>query len=241
MVPVTRLAKDLCISALMMTGEFELNEMPEPNQIAEALYWLNLLIDTFSSNGALIAFETQLDFMLTANKRTYTISNNTFSDIHGFPFVSLKTANITWENVVYPVDIYTPEQINFHWQIDNVKNLPAAVVFQRTLQETQLQFWPIPILDFNIFIRGKAYLANVDLNTDMSIVPSYYHRPLIYGLTKDLCPLYGSNAWTPAMNEDYERSMSNIIGSNDSDNTLKPQTELRPVFYNPNRFYWQGM
>lgn len=214
-----RTANDIIVRAYYLIGELSPDEIPSGSQITEGLYYLNDLLDHFSSLGILIPFIRNLTFDMTVGKDKYTISNvpGQTSDITFNRIVELDYVNVIREKISYPVRVIKRSDLFDNTRLLTIQTRPGYVLLLRDDLETTLQFYPVPEFAYEANIRAKFMLDHLELFVGLEQVPPYCNRFLRYALARELTAVFPSSNWTQTNEESYQTMLSNLTAATDLD------------------------
>ncbi len=225
-----RTANDIIIRSYYLMGELSPDELPDAAQIAEGLYYLNDLLDFFSSAGIFIPFITELNFNLVANQDKYIFSNNVPADVVADQIVEIDYCNVLRDNISYPVRVISRSELFNSTRLVNIKTRPGLVILNRQELFSEIQFYPTPTFNYECNLRVKSYLDSLELQDVINEVPRYFYRFLRYALARELTAVYPSGNWTPKMEKEYEFMYQQLTAASDLDMTIYPDNILMDPF-----------
>lgn len=214
MPQTSRTANDIIVKAFYLIG-LSPDEIPEGGPVQEALYYLNDLLDYFSSLGILIPFIKEISFPLVTGKDKYTVSNVIPADVNEERIVELDFVNLIRDSISYPVrPVKRGDIFNVSRNI-NTKTLPDRVLLIRDNQQSTLQFYPVPSFDYECIVRGKFMLDHLELYDTIEELPPYMFRFLRYAIGREMLGVIKSASWSERQESDYQLMFKNITATSD--------------------------
>ncbi len=234
-----RTVNDIIVNAFYLAGINSPDEVPSGQDIHEGQYLLTSLLDHYTSSGIYLPFIKELEFTMTPNKDTYSISDVVPADIVNRPLASLDFVNIQLStDISYPVNIIERVQLFKDLRIKNLSTRPAYVILERAEQSTSLKFYPLPDQAYECTVRGKFFIEPLELNDRLDEVPFYYHRFLRYALARELSSVYSTSTWKPIQEKEYSEMLKTIASANDIELGVRPSSLLQSSNYFNN--YWDS-
>lgn len=225
-----RTTNDIIMRSYYLMGELSPDELPTASQISEGLYYLNDLLDFFSSSGIFIPFVTELKFNLVANQDKYTISNNVPADVVADQIVEIDYCNVIRDNISYPVRLISRSELFNNTRLVNIKTRPGLVILNRQELFSEIQFYPTPVFPYECNLRIKSYLDSLELLDVLNEIPRFYYRFLRYALARELSSVFPSSSWTPKLEKEYEFMYQQVVAATDIDMTIYPDNILMDPF-----------
>ena len=206
------------------------------DDVSTGLYYLNQLLDHYSSDTNLIAYDGVIDFPVLAGQREYTISDQLPADVTNRRLAYLKYVNLVRQQYRYPVEVGDDTT---YWNFSRDTTLtrrPRWVFLQNEIGLSNLIFLEIPDQDYTCFVKGKFVLEHVELSTILTQVPIAYHRFLEYALANELKARKRGASWTENAERNFQDAKLNLTSTNDIDITVKPDSlfVFRGKYQTPN-------
>lgn len=129
---------------------------------------------------------------------------------------NLNSAWLLLDGVTYPLIDESRDEFLASWKYEPLQGLPRfAIVFPDT-DLVRVQLYPAPSQFFTFFCRGKFQLPFLYSDSDMSLIPLYFQRYLLFATAKDLA-MYGgrADAWTEKLEEMYRNAKDIMIASSE--------------------------
>lgn len=173
-------------SALRLIGAYDTNGNPTPNQIADALHALNLLLYSLATDRNGIYTVTTESFTLTAGDGDYTTAELSTSR----PIRILK-AWIRDNALDYCVDMIAAAD---YAQIADktTTGRPEEMYFNPSYPAAAISLYPVPDSAYTLYWQAWKPLAQYASADDDLNLPPEYERALRYALAADLALEYGS-------------------------------------------------
>lgn len=162
---------------------------------------------------------------LNNNATTTGLSSLTFThDITDPSIVYLKEGRLAnldnaWlelSGVTYPMIIKSRDEFLASWKYEPLQGLPRfAIVFPDT-DVVRIQLYPAPSQFYTFFGRGKFQLPELTANDDMSWVPMYQRRFLLFAAAKDVSLYKGrADAWTDKLEMQYQQAYDKMVAASE--------------------------
>jgi hypothetical protein len=118
-------------------------------------------------------------------------------DITNGRLANLNNAWLILTGVTYPLIYDSKNEFLSAWKFDPLAGLPRFVMVFQEREITRLRLFPAPAQQFEFWMRGKFQLNTLNANSDLSQLPAYYTRFLLFAAAKDIAMYKGrSEAWT---------------------------------------------
>lgn len=178
---------------------------------------LNRLLQSYASTGLLLTIAKTLSTSVTSGTTEVTCgSAGSGSTFEQGRLSNLDSAWLILEGVTYPLIMLPRAEFLSAWKYDPLSALPRFIIAFYETDVTRLRLYPSPSQGYELYIRGKFQVSELDSNDDMSSVPSYYIRYLQFALAKDMAMYKGrAEAWTPALENMYQAEKLNIISTSE--------------------------
>ncbi len=117
---------------------------------------------------------------------------------------NLDSAWLVLSGVTYPLIDKSRDEYLAAWKYEPLQGLPRFIILYPQVDLVSAQLYPAPSQFFEFFARGKFQLSELTSNDDMSSLPEYYRRYLLFAAAKDTCMYTGrAEAWTPKLEDMY--------------------------------------
>lgn len=173
--------------------------------------------DKVTGNGIpvnTVIIDITFDTITLSNSATITgQSVLTFTQpivIPGITFVTEgRIANIdnAWlllNGVTYPMIYKSRPDFLSAWKYEPLQGLPRFIITYPGNDYVDVQVYPAPSQFFQFNLRGKFQLPTLTINSDLSELPQYYIRYLMYATAREVCLFNGrADAWTDKLEQRY--------------------------------------
>jgi len=120
---------------------------------------------------------------------------------------NLDSAWLLLNGVTYPLINKSRDEYLAAWKYEPLQGLPRFIITYPQTQFVLAQLYPAPSQFYEFFARGKFQLTDLTANDDMSSLPEYYIRFLLFAVAKDVSLYTGrSEAWTQKLEDIYRES-----------------------------------
>jgi hypothetical protein len=220
MAITTRNANNIIDGAFKLIGSYTADSSLGGPKAEEGLYYLNMIIDHFSSEPELIAYDSILTFPMTPGQREYTISDQVAADVTNKRLVKIKNINLVDGSTQYYVRVEKDNVWYDYYEYDVTKR-PDTVFLQNDIGESTLFFLQKPDKAYTCLVKGKFILDQItDPTAPLTNVPIAYHLFLEYALGRELKPRHQGATWDAEAEKRYQETKENLIDTNDFDNEL---------------------
>ncbi len=117
---------------------------------------------------------------------------------------NLDNAWLVLSGVTYPLINKSRDEYLASWKYEPLQGLPRFIIVYPETQFVTAQLYPAPSQFYEFFARGKFQLSALTSNDDMSSLPEYYMRFLLFAVAKDVSLYTGrAQAWTERLESMY--------------------------------------
>jgi hypothetical protein len=129
---------------------------------------------------------------------------------------NLDNAWLILTGVTYPLIDKSRDEYLAAWKYEPLKGLPRfAITFPET-EYVDIKLYPAPSQFFEFFCRGKFQLSEYTKDSDMSNLPQYYIRFLLFAGARDVCMYKGrADAWTPKLEQMYMEAYDIMVSTSE--------------------------
>lgn len=185
------------------------------NDMSKGIQFLNELMDSYSSTGLMTTIAQHITFTLPIAQQEITFGSPTFIPTPDVTIAgrlsNLQNAWLELDNVTYPLIDESRNTFFASYKFDPQLGLPRFVIITNEVDLTRMRFYPAASQVYTVNVYGKFQLANVDENSLMSGLPSYYIRYLRFALAKDLSFYKArTEAWTEKLENEYRESKKDM-------------------------------
>lgn len=162
---------------------------------------------------------------LTANATINGTSELTFIHDIRLPNVAyiklgrLANLNNAWlllSGVTYPLIDKSRDQYLAAWKYEPLQGLPRFIITFPQEDVVVCRLYPAPSQFFTFNARVKLQLPVLYKDSDMSLVPQYYIRYLLYATAREVCLYKGrADAWTEKLEARYQETLDTMVASSE--------------------------
>lgn len=129
---------------------------------------------------------------------------------------NLDNAWLILSGVTYPLIDKSRDDFLAAWKYEPLKGLPRfAITFPNT-EYIDIRLYPAPSQFFEFFARCKLQLSQYTKDSDMSNLPQYYIRFLLFAAARDVCLYKGrAEAWTGRLEQTYNEAYDIIVSTSE--------------------------
>lgn len=177
--------------AMRLLGVYQIGEAPTADECDTALYALNSMIDSWSTESLFIYSPTLDSVPLVANQSTYTVGP-TGVVITTRPVEVLSATTVTYNGVTYPLSMSTLKDFNAI-PVPTVTGIPNTMhVFPNTPDIT-IGLWPAPAATMTLNLWSIKQITGTLALTDTLTLPPGYQRAIDYSLAEELAAEFDVN------------------------------------------------
>lgn len=236
-----RSVEDIVLRSFRMIGEFRRGEVLADGQINEAFDIMNDMLSAFSMSALYIPYETKISFLLTPPVDQYIFTSVPQPigppPTPGAPIVigvnqiiKLNHVNITVGSspgaLDWPLRIISKAEFYEVARIKSSSSVPGYCFLNIQNQESTVQFYPSPNIVYPVEIKAKVALDSLTRFTDITSLPPFYFKFLIFSLARELISYYPSANWTPEAEKEFVEMRKLIQGTPDFDLSIRPDRTL---------------
>ncbi len=120
---------------------------------------------------------------------------------------NMDSAWLTLSGVTYPLICKSRDEFLAAWKYDPLQGLPRFAITFPDTEFMDIRLYPAPSQFFEFFCRGKIQLSEYTKDSDMSNLPQYFIRFLLYAAARDISMFKGrADAWTERLEQIYMES-----------------------------------
>ncbi len=129
---------------------------------------------------------------------------------------NLDNAWLILSGVTYPLIDKSRDDFLAAWKYEPLQGLPRfAITFPNT-EWVDIQLYPAPSQSFDFFCRGKFQLSSYTKDSDMSNLPQYFIRFLLFAAARDVCMYKGrADAWTEKLEQFYQEAYDIMVSTSE--------------------------
>lgn len=152
---------------------------------------------------------------------THDITDPSIVYIKKGRMANLDSAWLELSGVTYPLIIKSRDEFLAAWKYEPLQGLPRFAITYPDTDVVFVQLYPAPSQFFEFFVRGKFQIYELDANDDMSVVPQYYRRFLLFATAKDVALYKGrADAWTEKLEMQYQEAYNKMVAASEVNLTV---------------------
>lgn len=129
---------------------------------------------------------------------------------------NLDNAWLQLSGVTYPLIDKSRDDFLAAWKYEPLKGLPRFAIVLPDTEWVDIQLYPAPSQFFDFFARCKLQLSVYDKDSDMSNLPQYFIRFLLFAGARDVCVYKGrAEAWTPKLEQMYQEAYDIMVSTSE--------------------------
>jgi hypothetical protein len=129
---------------------------------------------------------------------------------------NLDNAWLALSGVTYPLIDKSRDDFLAAWKYEPLKGLPRFAITFPDTEWVDIRLYPAPSQFFEFFCRGKLQLSAYTKDSDMSNLPQYFIRFLLFACARDVCVYKGrAEAWTPKLEQFYEEAYDIMVSTSE--------------------------
>ncbi len=129
---------------------------------------------------------------------------------------NLDNAWLTLSGVTYPLIDKSRDDFLAAWKYEPLKGLPRFAITFPDTEWVDIQLYPAPSQFFDFFARCKLQLSGYTKDSDMSNLPQYYIRFLLFACARDVCMYKGrAEAWTQKLEQYYQEAYDIMVSTSE--------------------------
>lgn len=180
---------------------------------------LNQLLQSYAATGLLLTVAKDATTPVIAGQREIICGPSTYVPTPDIPLGRLANLDNAWlilEGVTYPLQERSRSEYLSSWKYDPLTSLPRFIIVFPEIDVVKLRLYPAPSQQFDFHMRAKFQLDELTSNDDMSIVPQYYHRYLLFASAKDIAMYTGrSEAWTEKLEMMLQKATDDMVNTSE--------------------------
>lgn len=184
-----------------------------------AILVLNQLLQSYASTGLMLTIAKTVNVPVAIGQKYVYCGPADFvptPDITVGRMANVIAAWIELDGVDYPLISQSRDEFLASFKYEPLQGLPRFLIVYEDTLVTQLQIYPAPSQVFEFFLRAKFQLNAVTSNDDLSILPQYYIRYLLFAGAKDVAMYKGrSEAWTPKLEQMLQDATDQMVAASE--------------------------
>ena len=180
---------------------------------------LNQLLQAYAANGLMLTIAKEVQLALTVGQQDIVVGPSNYvptPDITIGRLANLDSAWLLLDGVTYPLIYESRDEFLASWKYDPLQGLPRFIVVFPDTEIVTLRLYPAPSQFFEFHMRGKFQLNELTSNDNMSILPQYYIRYLLYAVAKDVAFYKGrADAWTDKLEDTLQKATDVMVSASE--------------------------
>lgn len=198
------------------------------NDLSQGVDILNQLLESYASTGLLLTIAKTETTTVVNNQKSVICADANFiptPDITAGRLANLNSAWLLLSGVTYPLVAKSRDEFLASFKYEPLASLPRFIfVFQET-DFTELRLYPAPSQNYELYIRGKFELNELQPTDTMVELPAYYYRFALLSVARDLALYKGrSEAWTSQLEARYVEARDQMESASEVNLTITGET-----------------
>lgn len=178
---VNQLISNAYYASGVVSREFETISGPE---VADALAWLNDILQEATVGDDMIPYETTATFTSIVGQESYFIDN----------LIDADTLTFFYDDVRYPLKRTPRNQYFGNGRVETIQSLPYQWYLERGFGGATIYLYFLPNQPYTVEIHGIYRLTNVALGQDLELtLDRFFITYLRYALADRICAEYNLN------------------------------------------------
>jgi len=129
---------------------------------------------------------------------------------------NLDNAWLVLSGVTYPLIDKSRDDFLAAWKYEPLQGLPRFAITFPDTEYVDIRLYPAPSQFFEFFCRGKFQLSSYTKDSDMSNLPQYFIRFLLFAAARDVCMYKGrTESWTDKLEKLYMEAYDIMISTSE--------------------------
>jgi hypothetical protein len=182
---------------------------------------LNQLLEYYASNGLMLTIAKTVSANINLGNDGIIFTPQDYNIVDYVPtpdlanpvqiangrLANLNSAYLLLNGVSYPLIDKSRDEYLAAWKYNPLQGLPRFIVTFPQDDIVGARLYPAPSQFFEFVARGKFELPELTKDSDMSSVPKYYRRYLLFATAKDVAMYKGrADAWTDKLEDMYNQA-----------------------------------
>jgi predicted transcriptional regulator len=175
------------IRALKLINVYEVDDFVGSPKIADGIESLNILLDSFQSDGIAIPFRTNIVFDTSVGVKEYYFGYSpTLSLASTLTLTQVDYLQLAYnDEIIYDIPIANVNEEKKYTQLITDASIPYRAFFQRHNEYSQIEFYPAPDKSYQCTVTGKVALESLERNQPLTGLPPYAYKFLTYAVAKE--------------------------------------------------------
>lgn len=179
----------------------------------------NQLLQSYAGNGLMMTIAKTVDCPVNLGDTQVVVGPSTFSPTPDLPYGRLANVGSMWlelSGVTYPLIDKSRDEYFAAWKYEPLQGLPRFAIVLPDTEVVNIRLYPAPSQFFTFFLRGKFQFDEMTKDSDMSFLPQYYIRYMLFAGARDVCMYKGrAEAWTPKLEQMYQEAYDIMVSTSE--------------------------
>lgn len=129
---------------------------------------------------------------------------------------NLDNAWLVLSGVTYPLIDKSRDDYLAAWKYEPLQGLPRFAITFPDTEWVDIRLYPAPSQFFEFFARCKLQISQYTKDSDLSNLPQYFIRFLLFATARDVCMYKGrADAWTEKLEKYYEEAYDTMVATSE--------------------------
>ena len=160
---------------------------------------MNQLLQSYAATGLMLTIAKDATTTVTIGQKEITVGAANIVPTPNITLGRLANLNSAWllqNGVTYPLIDESRNEFFAAFKYEPLQGLPRFLIVLPDTDVVRLRLYPAPSQSYEFYMRAKFQLDGLTSNSDMNLVPQYYHRFLLFAVARDTAMYKGrSAAW----------------------------------------------
>ena len=160
---------------------------------------MNQLLQSYAATGLMLTIAKDATTTVTIGQKEITVGAANIVPTPNITLGRLANLDSAWlllNGVTYPLIDESRNEFFAAFKYEPLQGLPRFLIVLPDTDVVRLRLYPAPSQSYEFYMRAKFQLDGLTSNSDMNLVPQYYHRFLLFAVARDTAMYKGrSAAW----------------------------------------------
>jgi len=171
---------------------------------------MNQLLQSYAATGLMLTIAKDATTTVTIGQKEITVGAANIVPTPNITLGRLANLDSAWlllNGVTYPLIDESRNEFFAAFKYEPLQGLPRFLIVLPDTDVVRLRLYPAPSQSYEFYMRAKFQLDGLTSNSDMNLVPQYYHRFLLFAVARDTAMYKGrSAAWDEKLEMLYKIS-----------------------------------
>lgn len=223
----TYYTNELVTDAYKLIAVIDENDTLDEVQMRTGVKYINQILSVDEQAGLNVPYFKILQFNFIPNQAKYKFSLDEDADYVTPPIVLVENMQLLLESKTrIPIQPRNRDQFLNSMKYQPSVGQPQEYLFTRDINESYIEFWPTPNVTWPCQVSCKVMFREVQENTDLTQVPTYFIEYLQYALAFKLGLRYADAMWS-ARHDARLAELKKVLASTcDTDYSIQPSPVL---------------